>query len=181
VAATVGLLWAVTVDRPAYTATVTLGVVPSSPDVNGSVAYQLDVVSRGQIVPTLATVLDRSLTAEQVAAAAGVPSGTSTTLSIAPSRLGGSIDITVGADDPSLVPALADAAVGLSQARVAGLDSGYRLTEPAGETQVNSRPLHEAALAFSVLIAASGLVLLWLLRRSRVRARSSHTENALAG
>ncbi len=156
--ALVGATGALLAGQTVYTSSTTLGVVPTGA-VGGATAYELDVVSRGLIVPTLAEVLDRSIDPDAVAAQAGrFPAGAAgASVDVAPSRLGGAVVVTVTADQPALASDLTRAAVELSKARVADLQAGYLLVgEPAQPQPVSSPPwwLAPALGAMAVLAVA---------------------------
>ena len=66
-----GLATSLLTGRVTYRTVATMAVVPATTGASGSNAYQLDVVSRGIIVPTLATVLQRTVTPAEVEQQAG--------------------------------------------------------------------------------------------------------------
>ena len=57
----IGLVAALGTGSTEYRSVTTMAVVPVAQEADPSVAYQLDVVSRGYIVPTLAAALDASI------------------------------------------------------------------------------------------------------------------------
>lgn len=179
----VGLTAAVATGHTGYTSSTTLGVVPTG-EVGGATAYELDVVSRGLIVPTLAEVLDRSLDLAALEQQAGrfpaSAAAAGAAVDVVPSRLGGAVTITVTADQPAMATDLARAAVALSKAQVAGLQAGYRLTgEPAAPQPVSSPPwwLVPALGALTVLCAAMAVV---TGRRRRAGVESSAVRETFA-
>lgn len=169
----VGLVAVAAPTQTRYADSATLGVVPISTKVDGAVAYLQDVVSRGQIVPTITTVLNSDVTPERVIAAAGLdPSQTGrVTVEALPSRLGGAVELTVTAKDPVVVALLAETAVELSQARVLELGAYYRLEgQPAGPRSVELLPRWSAA-PLAALLALSLLGLVLSVRSFRRRDR----------
>ncbi|WP_395729537.1 O-antigen ligase family protein [Nakamurella sp.] len=169
----VGVMAAGLTGHTVYTSSTTLGVVPTGA-VGGATAYELDVVSRGLIVPTLAEVLDRSIDVGALAQQAGrFPAGAETTsasVDVAPSRLGGAVVVTVTADQPAVATDLTRAAVAASKATVDDLQAGYRLTGEPAEPQPVSSPPWWAVPALAVVTVLSGVMALVTARR-RVRRR----------
>jgi O-antigen ligase len=143
----VGIAVLAATERPAYSSTATLGVVSVDSTEPGS-AYGLDVVSRGLIVPTLAEVLRQSIEADDLVAPTGRNSdgsdgvtGVDATVTVAQSRLGGAIDITVTAATESLATDLGRAAAALAKAKVAELNMGYQLIgDPVAATPLPPYP-----------------------------------------
>uniref|UniRef100_UPI003B3A1F4F O-antigen ligase family protein n=1 Tax=Nakamurella sp. TaxID=1869182 RepID=UPI003B3A1F4F len=167
-----GTAGALAAGHTVYTSTTTLGVVPSGA-VGGATAYELDVVSRGLIVPTLAEVLDRSIDPEALAAQAdrfpGSAPAAGATVDVAPSRLGGAVVVTVTADEAGVATDLTRAAVATSKATVAGLQAGYLLAgEPAQPQPASSPPGWVVAALAGV--AVLGVVMTGLPARRRRRA-----------
>jgi O-antigen ligase len=159
-----GTVGALAAGHTVYTSSTTLGVVPSGA-IGGATAYELDVVSRGLIVPTMAEVLDRSTDIGALEQQAGrfpgsaVASGAE--VNVAPSRLGGAVVVTVSTDQPAMTTDLTRAAVALSKARVADLQAGYLLAGEPGEARPVSSPpwwLAPALGAITVLCAAMAVV-----------------------
>lgn len=156
-----------------YADSATLGVVPISTKVDGAVAYLQDVVSRGQIVPTITTVLSSEVTPERVIAASGRdPAETGrVTVEARPSRLGGAVELTVTAEDPVVVAQLTATAVELSEARVLELGAYYRLEgQPAGPRPVELLP-RWSVIPLAALLAAGLVGLVLSVRAFRRRDR----------
>jgi len=169
----VGVTAAVTTGQTMYTSSTTLGVVPTGA-VGGATAYELDVINRGLIVPTLAEVLDRSLDLgalqEQAGRFPASAEAAGATVDVAPSRLGGAVVVTVTADQPALATDLTRAAVALSQARVADLQAGYRLTgEPAAPQPVSSPPWWMVPVLGALTVLSGVMALITARRRARRR------------
>jgi O-antigen ligase len=167
-----GVAGAVLAGQTVYTSSSTLGVVPSGA-VGGASAYELDVVSRGLIVPTLAEVLDRSIDLDALEQQAGrFPAGAQAAgahVDVAPSRLGGAVVVTVTADDPAMATDLTRAAVESSKAQVADLQAGYLLVgEPAEPMPVSSPPWWLAPALGAVALLAAAMA----VRTARQRART---------
>lgn len=165
-----------------YADSATLGVVPVSTKVDGAVAYLQDVVSRGMVVPTFATVLNADISPELLVEAAGLdPSRTGrVTYEALPSRLGGAVEVTVTAEDPASAERLGEAAVDLSEARILELDAYYRLEgQMAGAQPVVIVPAWVAA-PLAALLAVSLTGLLHSIRSFRRRDRSPSDEHARA-
>lgn len=167
----VGLTAAVATGHTVYTSSTTLGVVPTGA-VGGATAYELDVVSRGLIVPTLAEVLDRSIDVgaleEQAGRFPASAEAAGATVDFAPSRLGGAVQVTVTADRPAVATDLTRAAVALSKARVANLQAGYRLTgEPAAPQPVSSPPWWMVPVLGALTLGCAAMAVVTGRRRSR--------------
>lgn len=180
-----GTVGALATGHTVWTSTTTLGVVPSG-TVGGATAYELDVVSRGLIVPTLAEVLDRSVDLGALEAQADRFPGTATaagaTVDVAPSRLGGAVVVTVTADDAGLATDLTRAAVATSKATVAGLQAGYLLAgEPARPQRASSPPGWVVAALAGVAVLGAVMAGLTVRRRRRGRTVSPAPTAGAAG
>lgn len=124
-----GLVTVWATSEQTYSNSATLAVTPSSTELDPSTAYQLDVVSRGLIVPTLATVLDASISVADLERQAAVSyPGAGAAISVTQSRLGGAIVVTVTASQEQAASDLGGAAVTLSKTQVSALQPGYQLT-----------------------------------------------------
>lgn len=179
-----GTAGALAAGHTVYTSTTTLGVVPSGA-VGGATAYELDVVSRGLIVPTLAEVLDRSVDLEALAVQAGRFPGNAAAagaaVDVAPSRLGGAVVVTVTADEAGVATDLTRAAVAASKATVAGLQAGYLLAgEPAQPQPVSTPPgwLVGALAGLAVLGTVMAGLTLRRRRRTPIRNPDSSPESS---
>lgn len=161
VAVTAAMLTAPTV----YTSSTTLAVEASTSAVDGGSAYQVDVLSRGTIVPTLAQVLDRSVTPADVVAS--TTDADRVSIAIAESALGGSVVVTVQAPSEALATRAGERAVALSIATVADVASGYELTGTPVNASGSTRPglLRTATAAVPAVLA--GLFVWWRRRRPR--------------
>jgi hypothetical protein len=73
------------------------------------------VVSRGIIVPTLATILQRTVTAAEV----GRQAGTVTRVEVSPSSQGGAVLVQVTTTDPRTVESAGRSAVALAKQKTA--------------------------------------------------------------
>ena len=114
--------------RVAYRKEATLAVVPAATRASGSNAYQLDVVSRGIIVPTLATLLDSSVTTAELERSSGA-SAADASVTVDPSDSGRRPACPVTAPSRASADALGTAAVALAkQPRSTTLDTGYQLS-----------------------------------------------------
>jgi len=165
-----------------YADSATLGVVPVSTKVDGAVAYLQDVVSRGMVVPTFATVLNADISPELLIETAGLdPSQTGrVTYEALPSRLGGAVEVTVTAEDPASAERLGEAAVELSEARILELDAYYQLEgQMAGAQPVVIVPAWVAA-PLAALLAVSLTGLMQSVRSFRRRDRSQSDPHARA-
>lgn len=171
VGVSVGLLTAPTV----YTSSTTLAVEASSDAVDGGSAYQVDVLSRGTIVPTFAQLLDRSVTASDV-----VTDGADADrvgVSIAESPLGGSVVVTTQAPSQVLATRAGERAVALSKKTVADLAAGYQLTGTPQDASRSTQPGLSLAVA-AVPAVLAGLVVWWWRRRT-TRAGGVEVERVL--
>jgi hypothetical protein len=151
-----------------YSNSATLAVVPSSTEIGPAEAYQLDVISRGLIAPTFAEVLDQSISAADLEQQAGKSyESADVSVHVEQSRLGGSITVTVTADDEQAAADLGAAAANIAQSNVSALASGYQLTGTAsGPIPIASYRLWAAVpLALIVLLSVAGAA-----RLSRRRA-----------
>lgn len=169
----VGTVGAVVTGQTAYTSSTTLAVVPAG-TVGGASAYQLDVVTRGLVVPTLAEVLDRSIDLAALEQQAGrFPASAEAAgagVDVAPSRLGGAVVVTVTADQPAVATDLTRAAVALSKAQVADLQAGYLLVgEPAQPQPVSSPPWWVAPLLGGLTVLCAAMAAVTGRRRARLR------------
>jgi hypothetical protein len=165
-----------------YADSATLGVVPVSTKADGAVAYLQDVVSRGMIVPTFATVLNADISPGLLVETAGLDPGQTgrVTYEAVPSRLGGAVEVTVTAADPASVERLGETAVELSEARILELDAYYRLEgEMAGARPVVIVPTWVAA-PLAALLAVSLTGLMQSVRSFRRRDRSQSDPYARA-
>lgn len=142
-----------------YSSSATLAVLPASSQADGGVAYQLDVISRQRIVPTLAEVLQQSMSVADLEQQAGRSYASSDArLGVSQSRLGGAVVVTVTAGNAAAAGELASAAASVAQSRVSALASGYRLSGVA-DVPVLISPYRLGAavpLALIVLLSAFG-------------------------
>ncbi len=177
----VGLAAVLATGTTVYTSSTTLGVVPTG-DVGGATAYELDVVSRGLIVPTIAEVLDRSLDVDELAEQAGrLPARTDgATVAVAPSRLGGAVVVTVTADTPDLAADLTRGAVTSSQAQLANLRAGYALTGEPAEPQPVSSPPWWVVGGLAAITALCAVMAVVTGRRRRTDPETSAVRETLA-
>ena len=149
-----------------FTTTSTLAVVPSSEQTDTSDAYALDVVSRGMIVPTLAEALDRSVSLADLERRTGrTLEAADADVAIRQSRLGGSIDVIVTADDELVAADLGAAAATIVRSEVAGLSSGYQLDGETG-APVPSASYRLWAASPLFLVAVLSMVVAALRRRT---------------
>ena len=180
-----GLMLATVPAQTRYADSATLGVVPVSTKADGAVAYLQDVVSRGMVVPTFATVLNADISPELLIETAGLdPSQTGpVTYEAVPSRLGGAVEVTVTAEDPAVAEQLGESAVELSQARILELNAYYRLEgRMVGARPVVAVPGWVAApLAAVLAVSLTGLVLSARSFRRRDRNPSQPRARALSG
>lgn len=145
-----------------YSHTTTLAVAPVSAEADWSRAYKIDVLSRGTIVPTIATVLDNSISVADLQRRTGnIHDPTRTSVDFRPSRLGGSITVAVTADEEQVASDFGGAAVALARAEIVDLASGYRLT---GTTSVltalpSYRMWAAVPLTLIVILSVTGAVL----------------------
>ncbi|MBP2415926.1 O-antigen ligase family protein [Microlunatus capsulatus] len=129
VAAAVGCVTAASASSTVWTSTSALAVVTARSG-DPSTSYQLDVVTRGQIVPTLTAVVQRSSSLDDLAAA-GAPADV-LTVDADQSRLGGAVVVRVSAASAEAADGAAAAAVRLATQRVSALQEDYVLRgEPA--------------------------------------------------
>lgn len=151
-----GAVGALTDRTPDFTEVTDLAVVPSTAAIDPSVSYQQDVVSRELIVPTLAAVVNSSITADDLMREIGAPPDRSVTFDAIQSRLGGAVTITVSGPDAQTVHRLQTAAVAASKARVATLRSSYQLKgEASAPTQNLSGRRWVTTLCILVFFIAS--------------------------
>jgi len=153
-------------------------VAPAATGPSGSAAYQLDVVSRGVVVPTLATVLDSSLSMSDLARFSGA-STADALLTVGPSTLGGALLVTVTAPNRASANVLGTAAVALAKNRVDDLDTSYQLTGEMAGVRAVAPVRRWLALPFLVSLAAAGLILLRTVRRQRKVAPTQPYEKEL--
>lgn len=165
----VSLLGLVTVLAPnqqRYSNTAILAVVPSSSQVDPSEGYRLDVVSRGLIVPTLTTVIDRSMSIETLEQQAGRSyAAAAVVVKVEQSRLGGSILVTVTANDARVADDLGRAAATAAQSTVSALASGYQLSG------ISSGPIPTSSNRLWATIPLGLIVLLLAISASRIKFR----------
>jgi O-antigen ligase len=173
-----GLVLSLTTGRLVYRNEATLAVVPAATGPSGSAAYQLDVVSRGVVVPTLATVLDSSLSMSDLARFSGA-STADALLTVGPSTLGGALLVTVTAPNRASANVLGTAAVALAKNRVDDLDTSYQLTGEMAGVRAVAPVRRWLALPFLVSLGAAGLILLRTVRRQRKVAPAQPYEKEL--
>ena len=173
-----GLVLSLTTGRVEYRNEATLAVVPAASGPSGSAAYQLDVVSRGVIVPTLATLLDYSLPMADLARYSG-SSVADASVSVGPSSLGGALLVTVTAPKRASANALGTASVALAKSRVDALDTSYQLTGEMAGVRAVAPVRRWLALPFGLSLAAAGLILLRTTRRRRKVALAQPYEKEL--
>ena len=154
-----GAVVALTTGHTSYRNAATLAVVPAANGASGSAAYQLDVVSRGVIVPTLATVLGSSISPADVAEASGDPPR-GVTVTVSPSTLGGALRVAVTTQDADAADRLGLAAVTLAKSRVDALATTYRLTGDMAGAQAESPARRWLALPLGLTLAIALLILL---------------------
>lgn len=165
-----------------HTTTSTLAIVPASGQVDAADAYELDVISRGLIVPTLAEALDRSVSVSDLEQRTGRTLGAADVdVDIRQSRLGGSVVVTVTADDELAAADLGAAAVALSQSEVSDLASGYQLTGEAGMTVPSSSYRLWAAVPLTVVFLLPLLIVILRRRAATARLRGEITGLARVG
>ena len=149
-----------------YRSSSTLAVVPAATGASGGRAYQLDVISRGVIVPTLATVLEYSISPAAVEHRSGRSGPAS--IAITPSAQGGALVVEVTALDREAAEALGKAAVDLAKDEVEAINSGYRLSGGKGEVEA-IRPARRWLAAPSLLaVVLGGFGLVRAYRRRRL-------------
>ena len=173
-----GLVLSLTTGRVEYRNEATLAVVPAASGPSGSAAYQLDVVSRGLIVPTLATLLDSSLPMADLARYSG-SSVADASVSVGPSSLGGALLVTVTAPKRASANALGTASVALAKSRVDALDTSYQLTGEMAGVRAVAPVRRWLALPFGLSLAVAGLILLRTTRRRRKVALAQPYEKEL--
>ena len=155
-----GLAAALTTGARTYTSSATLAVVPAGSTASGGTAYQLDVLSRGIIVPSLATVLDDSAPlAEVERAAAGA------TVAVTPSDQGGALLVRATATDPVVAETVGRAAVAAAQDAVVRLDTGYQLSGGSGAAVAGEPRGRWLAVPCALGLAAAALGLVRVRRR----------------
>lgn len=164
VASAGGLAAALTNGARTYTSSATLAVVPAGKTVSGGTAYQLDVVSRGIIVPSLATVLDASATLAEAGRGAATTGGA--TVLVTPSDQGGALLVRTTAADPVAAETLGRAAVAAAQDDVARLDTGYQLSGSSGAAVAGEPRGRWLGVPCSLGLAAAALGLV-RVRRGR--------------
>ncbi len=156
-----GLVLTLSTGPERYAASTTLGVVPADTTYDPAVAYQLDVISRGLIVPTLSAALNTSLTPQRLSRELGtvvVPTSVDTTQS----RLGGAIVVTVRGDDEAATRAWADAATSAARRDVAELRIPFTMIGEPGMVRrepplrrYGAAPLGLALFAAAIALTAS--------------------------
>ncbi len=149
--------------------TTTMPVFPTAPEASGAAAYQLDVISRGLIVPTLVAALDEGLDPEAVTTAAGVSPDGPVTVEVTQSRLGGALLVSVTAPDRQSAAQLAEAAAQLAEQAVTRLDPHYAVSTAGSATRSVPSPLRWLALPLAGLLAWSGATWAYWIRRQRAR------------
>jgi hypothetical protein len=157
-----GLAASLAGSRVTYRADATLAVVPAATGTSGSNAYQLDVVSRGVIVPTLATVLQAVLAADEVGPAQGRPA-----VQIQPSDQGGSLLVQVSAATSQDAAAAGTAAVDRAKDEVVALATGYQLSGELGAVRADRPAWRWLAIPGGLAAVGAGLGLV-RIRRSRL-------------
>jgi O-antigen ligase len=161
-----GVVVALITGQTTYRNEATLAVVPAASGASGSAAYQLDVISRGVIVPTLATVLGSSISLADLASMSG-HSAADATITVRPSSLGGALLVTVTAPDAPSSDRLGRAAVTLAEGRVDALATTYRLSGETAGVQPVPPARRLLALPFALTLAVSVLLLVRARRRRR--------------
>lgn len=147
-----------------YQNSATMAVVPTATKADGSAAYQQDVVSRGVIVPTLSTVLNRSVTAADVSTMIGRPTPPGLRLEFEPSANGGALTMTVTARNPEDAADFGAAALALAKERTTLIEPSYQLKgELTGVAPVPTPGSWVLALSLACLVVAGT----GLIRRSR--------------
>ena len=178
----VGLVAALGTGSTQYRSVTTMAVLPATQKADPSVAYQLDVVSRGLIVPTLAAALDATITPAVLERESGLPADDSLSIDVAQSRLGGALNVTVNSSDEQAAMDAATAAVALAKTQVANLNSRYQVTGEAAVPQPHRPARRWLSLPFALLLAAS-VVAFWRMSRARavaLEAARSRAPEALA-
>ncbi len=162
----IGLVAALTTGSAQYRSVTTLAVAPAARAVDPSAAYQLDVVSRGLIVPTLASVLDAAITPTVLERESGQPATGSLAIDVAQSRLGGAVVMTVSATDQQAAIDAGIAAVALAKTQVADLRSRYQLLGTAAVPQPQWPARRWLSLPLALILFASAMAL-WRSFRER--------------
>jgi len=157
-----------------YVSQTTLGV-ETRRTADPSTAYQLDVASRGQIVPTLAAVVDKSLSGAGPGRSG--TGDTSVVVGVAQSRLGGAVLVTVTAASDADARRAAAAAVELGRARVAALQDDYVLKGEVGAVRPITPLRRRALLPLGLFVVAAVAVAV----RRRPAARPPLGAGLLAG
>ena len=155
-----GLAMSLLTGRDTYRTTATLAVVPTTTSASGSSAYQLDVVSRGIIVPTLATILQRTVTPAEV----GKQAGTVTRVAVSPSDQGGAVLVEVTATDPRAAESAGRSAVALAKQETVALATGYQLSGEPGAPEGSRRVRRWLAIPCGLAMVVSVLALTRLRR-----------------
>jgi hypothetical protein len=157
-----------------YRGIATLGVVPSAAQPDWTAAYQLDIVSRGLVVPTVAEVLNRSVSIVDVGRDTGRTVTSRDSVGIEPSKLGGAVDIQVTASTRADAQALTAGAIAVARQRMASLTDVYDLSGSQIDIATVPPSRRWIALPSGVLVLAGGVgLLLWHRQRRRSRAASS--------
>lgn len=165
-----------------HTTTSTLAIVPATGQVNPADAYELDVVSRGLIVPTLAEALDRTVSVTDLEQETGLrPGEAEAEVDIRQSRLGGAVVVTVTADDELAAADLGAAAVRISQSEVADLDSGYQLAGEVGTTVPSSSYRLWAVVPLTAVVVLPLLIANRRRRAATARLMAEITDLARVG
>jgi hypothetical protein len=154
--------------RPTYQTSATLAVVPATTTASGTSAYQLDVVSRGIIVPTLATVLEETVTTAEMERLAG-RTNTGARVRVSPSDQGGALLIRVTAAERDDTALLGRTAVELAGREVADLAMGYQLSGGPGGAEIVPPRRRWLAIPAMLGIVLSGFGLFrWRRRRKGI-------------
>jgi hypothetical protein len=180
----VGLVAALGTGATQYRSVSTLALVPTVEAVDPGSAYQLDLISRGVILPTLAAALDASLSPAEIERQAGRPPSSELDVDIAQSRLGGALVVTVTTDTEQSAADTAAAAVTLATTQVAVLDTGYRVLGETGLPQPLEPVRRWLGWLFAVTLLGTAAGVLRLSRAKAARleaARSLYLERQELG
>nr|WP_161976628.1 O-antigen ligase family protein [Kocuria rosea] len=170
-AGTVALIAVVATAEERFSSSTTLAVVSTSTEISPADAYRLDVINRGLIVPTLATMLDKSISVQDLQAERGEQySPTEISVDVRQSRLGGAVIVYVTAADEQMASELGGAVSRMAQDEVAALESGYQLTGAPSNAIPKAAPQIWAALPLGLIVLVSSLSALLIAHRRRVRA-----------
>lgn len=175
----VGLVGALATGSTQYRSVSTLALVPTDEATDAAGAYQLDLISRGLILPTLTAALDAGVTPAEVPRRAGAAAGPEPEVVVSQSRLGGALVVTVTAATPRTAADAGSAAVTLATTQVAALDSGYRLTGEAGDPQPVEPARRWLGWLFALTLVGAAATVLRLSRAKAGRlaeARSAYLQ-----